>query len=368
VSTTALTPNPSATCIEDDDEACRRELLKVVLAGAGSSGLTAPTLLAIESIRRRLDEVLDHAVGVGAVEWWEGRAELHGQSYRRVGNVDLIARAGIDFIDIAHLLEARQTIEFQKRLSRSAARIAAVIAVLLVDLGREREAHAWFYTAELAAHESGDRALRGWLRTRRALACFYYGTPEETLEMARSAAIIAGRNPSVAAAMAPAVEARTLARMGLQREARVALRRSQQVHERLPAEEPASGLYAFPRHKLMFYTGNVLTRAGLSSEAGQAQKDALKDYPPADRVDPALIRLDQALLFVKGNDLEQASEAASSALVALPVMERGGTVLVQAREVANAMPSKFRGTQEYCAFYDLILGRAVHAHRAGGNK
>jgi tetratricopeptide (TPR) repeat protein len=320
------------------------------------SDLAGLDLVLSDNLRQRTRTLLAGSMNTDAINWAETRAEFYNQHYRRIDHIELTAPAMADFAELLTLLGRHQTSADRRRLFRSAAVIAGVMGVTSVDLGLTGEAYAWFRTGDALAREAEDRALRAWIRTRLALACLYYGNVESVVAATRAALAIAGQEPSIAAAMAPSVEARALARAGRAREATAALEIAQTNYARLQAAESTTGLYSFPIHKFDFYRENVLTRTGRFSEAARAQHHALGTYPVNDRVDPALIRLDQGLQLIQRGQLDEAMDVSTAALRTLPSRDRTGTVLAQAREVMIAVPRRYRRDDHFRDFVDLVAG------------
>ncbi|MCM3922647.1 helix-turn-helix transcriptional regulator [Frankia sp. AiPs1] len=346
-----------------DFEAASRSSPPVVPAGdftrpqpPGQPDIRRFDMVDLQKVRSRLRDVLEPAASSNQlVDWWEGRAEFYNAAYRRMPHEELLANAAHDFEFIVIALERRQPLSQMHRLHRASAMVAGAIGVVCVDLGRPEDSYAWFGIGEAAAAQTGDRHLHAWIRTRRALAVLYYGTPEEAARIARAAAEIAGRNSSVAMAMAPAVEARALARLGRQREAEDALKRFRAAYSRYAAsDQKDSGLISFPGYKARFYEGNVLARIGLHSAAREAQREALLQYPRSDRIDPALIRIDHSITLLGSGYVLEALAEGERTLSALSPADRGGTVSAHAQELARMVPGSQRRKETYRRFIALM--------------
>ena len=64
----------------------------------------------------------------------------------------------------------------------------SLTGMLMIGLGDQRMARAFFRTARMAADETGDRSLRAWVAVREALIPLYCGDPREAISPARPGA------------------------------------------------------------------------------------------------------------------------------------------------------------------------------------
>ncbi|HEX2315383.1 MAG TPA: XRE family transcriptional regulator, partial [Thermomonospora sp.] len=195
--------------VGEEDVVLRRTLLQL-LAGAGVT-LDGEFLGAVDHLRRRMDDTLVSAtVSPTMLDQWEETTLGYGRLYQATPSLRMLCDVLLDFSEVRRMCSQRQPVEMQERLCRIAAQLAGLSGLIMINLGDHRLARSFFRTASTAADETGDRALRAWVTVREALVPMYYGDPREALHLARKAQDLAGRAPSVAAAMAPAVEARAL--------------------------------------------------------------------------------------------------------------------------------------------------------------
>jgi transcriptional regulator with XRE-family HTH domain len=347
----------------EDDRMDRREVIRGLLTTAGA-GLTASALHALTRTRQGMTATFEQGRASRAtVNWCEERAISHGNAYRVVPPARLLGDAALDFDDIQRLLERRQSLDGQRRLTDAAARLAGLIGVLCIDLGEPRQASEWFHTGRLAAQETGDRALHAWLLTREALIHLYYGSPENAVQLARSARQLSGSTRCVAASMAPAVEARALARLGREGDAIPVLQHAVRVFEAAPDAGAAAGVFGFSEQKLRFYEGNVLARTRASAAAMRAQSRALSLYPVGDVVDRGHIHLDRAVTLIRAGDLAEACRSTSRVLLDLPPDAGIGALLAEAQEVRLAVPERHRTHLAVRELDEVIANRRAELPR-----
>jgi hypothetical protein len=68
--------------------------------------------------------------------------------------------------------------------------MAGLIATTFVNLGEHREARGWFHTAQRAAEESEDPALRAWVLVRHAVSALYWNDAQGALGLATQATLV----------------------------------------------------------------------------------------------------------------------------------------------------------------------------------
>lgn len=196
------------------------------------------------------------------------------------------------------MLEQSQATDARARLCRVTAQLAGTAGIALVALGEHREARRWYQVAQLAADETGDRALRAWLFAREAVIPFYYGAPAAALALAERARLLAGATICATAAWAPALEARALARLGQHREAQDALRIAQTAFTRLGSADTSDTAYGYTERQLVWHEGSMWTTIGDTRRAQRALHEARGLYGPEEHLDRALITMDEATSLI----------------------------------------------------------------------
>ncbi|MFF2041047.1 hypothetical protein ACFVVX_11505 [Kitasatospora sp. NPDC058170] len=320
------------------DLAGQRAVLRALLSGVGV-GLSAPVLDALGDVRRSMTDTLGDTLSETTMEHWERSAAEYGHAYQMSPPNQLLAESVLDFVEVQLHLARRQPSDYRLRLCHVAAQLAGTAGIALVALGEHREARGWFRCAQLAAEETGDRALRAWLLTREAVIPFYFGSPQAAADLAERARLVAGNTLCATAAWAPALEARSLARLGRADDARKAMRIAETVFARLGTDQTGDTAYGYTARQLRWHTGSMHTVLGDTRRARAALDEALTMYAPVEYLDRALIALDQATGLLHVGEVSAAAQVGVQALTELPDEHRTGILLSRAREVAAGVPA-----------------------------
>src|SRR5918992_1622076 len=357
---------PTSAEAGEEDIVLRRTLLQL-LAGAGVS-LDGQLLGAVDNMRRRMDDTLISAtISPSMLDQWEETTLGYGQQYQATPSLRVLCDVLLDFSDVRRMCEQRQPIELQERLCRIAAQLAGLSGRIMNSLGDHRLARSFFRTARTAADETGDRALRAWVTAREAMVPMYYGDPREALHLARKAQDLAGRTPSVAAAMAPAVEARALGQLALRGRtdaapsARRALVRSRAVFDQLAKRDTSDIAFGFTERQLAFYEGDTYTNLGDPHHAEEGLSHALTLYSAHERIDRTLVRLDRATCKLQIGDPEQALAVGQEAIVDLPAEHRSDMLMHRARQLAAAVAQKHGELPAVREFREVLAGPSVQS-------
>ncbi len=321
------------------DEMERRALFHQVLAGAGLT-LGGRFLAAVEKTRQDMDRTL--ATGTVTEDQMDRLEETvlrYRHDYLRTPPLPMLCQLVLEFADVRNLAAQRQPAAIQRRLSRVTALLAVLSADALMKLGDTRQARAWYATARTAADDTSDPRLRALVRAQEAMLPYYYGSLDETVRLAREARALARNLPCSATALAAAAEARALARQGNREAAETAMREAQRIFSQTDPSGQDHIAFAFTEQRLLFYLSGTLTYLGESRRAAAVQQQALASYPPdAASIDPALIRLDQAICLVHDDAIVDACQLAAHALQDLPAEHRTPIVLTRARDLVLAVP------------------------------
>ena len=132
------------------------------------------------------DALLSASVSATMLDQWEDTAGGYGRQYRSVAPLRLLCDLLLDLGDVRRMCEERQPVESAERLCRLAAKLAALSGMTMINIGDQRLARSFFRTARLAADETGDRQLRGWVAVRESMVPLYYGDPAEAALLARA--------------------------------------------------------------------------------------------------------------------------------------------------------------------------------------
>lgn len=342
---------------EDDDDVLRRTLLRLV--AHAEPGVDGRFFGAADRIRRRMDEALARgSVSATMLDQWEETTAGYGRQYMTVPAARLLCDVLLDLGDVRRMSERRQPLEAADRLCRLAGRLAGLAGMIMIDLGDQRLARAFFRTARTAADETGDRRLRSWVAAREALVPLYYGDPREAAELAHAAADLAGRQPTVAGVMAPALEARALARAaggddagarGRVTHARTLLGRAQDMLARLTPEERGDTAFGYTERQFLFHEGDALVTLGHPA-AEKALLGALRLYSPAEILDRSLVSLGLARCRLEANQPEEALRLSQDALLAVPRGHRAEIVVRAAWSLGESVAGRHgdcRAVREY---------------------
>ncbi|MEV4565147.1 XRE family transcriptional regulator [Nonomuraea sp. NPDC049419] len=256
----------------------------------------------------------------------------------------MIPRLLTELREVQAIARDRQPATTQARLSEMTAMLATLIADSLMKLGDIPEAHAWYGTARAAADDSGNRLLRSRVRTQAAMLPYYYGPIEAAVDLAKEASeLSAGRAPTITAAFAAMAEARAQARIGNTAAALHALHKAQDVYSRTgPGNQDDYDAFGFPERRLLLYMSGVFTNLGQRAKARAAQQRALELYGDDACIDPALLRIEEAICFAQGHSLDEACQLAMTAYLSVPAGHRTRILDVRARDVIVAIPARLR--------------------------
>jgi tetratricopeptide (TPR) repeat protein len=323
----------------------------LAVAGTVLAPATLETLAQVRNgMRLRLDRM---SVSVATLDQWEEAAASYGYSYQTTAPMDLLFDAVLDFDEVQKALAQVQPLEFQRRLLRISAQLAGIAGIALVQAGERREAQEWFHVAHLAADETGDRALRGWVIARQAVIPFYFGSPRTALALAHKARTVAGATASSTAAWAPSLEARALARINRASEARAAMGEAKKAFLRLSASDTDNTAYGYTERQLRWHEGSMYTALGEVDKATEALTAAHRLYSPTEHLDRALITFDQ-LTCVARRDVGAASRDAAQLLLEMPDEHRPGIVVSRAHQFDAEIPSRASSLAEVRQFREAL--------------
>jgi hypothetical protein len=242
-------------------------------------------------------------------------------------------------------------------LTGSAARLAALMALTLVCLGRSRAAKRWWRTARDTADQSGDRQACSSVRSWEAISGLAEHRPlPQLLELADEAQVIADRLDWSADALAG--RALVLATMGRTGAARKAMRDLRAVAAGLPTEVPSgSSLFGWPSYRLHYVESYVCTALGDTGGAYSAQERAFALCPPDHRRDRAELALHRARCLVRDREVAAGLATAMRALVELPDRCQTEFLYDAARRVLSAVPAEDLGRPAVRDYRELLMRR-----------
>ncbi|MFJ9777187.1 hypothetical protein ACIRVF_39140 [Kitasatospora sp. NPDC101157] len=247
-----------------------------------------------------------------------------------------------DLDDIQALAAERQPAAAQSRLSELIAIASTLVADAMMKLGRLPEAQRWYGTARLAADDAGNPELRARVRVQAAMLPYYYGPLLAAAQLAREARLLSRGRPGPTAVFAVAAEARSLARLGDPDNAKAAIRLAQDLFEHCQ-DTPQDDAWAFPERRLWLYLSGAHTALGETAKARHAQQQALSLYPEGHTgIDPALLRLEEAMCLVTDHSPTEALQMAVHAYSEVPASHRTAILGARAQDVIDILPAQLQ--------------------------
>lgn len=327
-----------------------RPVSDVVHDRPGEASSSLPSEVAsvswLDTVRHSVDRTLATAsVTSGQLDLIEERLILHRQQYIVRPPQQMLVELIADLREVQILAAERQPASIQLRLSEMTAVLAALVADGLMKLGLLRQASAWYATARTAADDSGHRGLRSRVRVQAAMLPYYYGPLESAIRLAHEARLLEQNRPTRTGAFAAAAEARARARGGDSSGAEQAMRLAQDLFDRSTPDEPDDA-WAFPERRLLLYLSGALTYLGHIQRARETQRQAhnlYSDHPGS--IDPALLRIEEAICLVQERHLTEACQLAGHAYLEVPPEHRTEILGARARNVIDAAPERMRTTR-----------------------
>lgn len=278
--------------------------------------IDSPLLELLDDEPNRMRSTLDTStLSEARLEQLEKLAARLGVQVVKVAPGDLLELSVSTFQQVRKILERPQRAKHHVRLVRVASRVASVIAEIMYSQGSGRLAREWWTTSIQAAQEAGDNNLLDLAVASLAYIPTYGGRPDIVLDLVRPR-IDQQRpcTPAVAWLWGTAARAHALAGDTHLFEKAIA-----QSHNVLIQSDPTQigpGIFSFTPHKHAFYNADGYTSLGRSKDAIEAANHALAMYDPADTTEPALVRLDCAIVLAQQGDLDGACEHAIAAISA----------------------------------------------------
>jgi tetratricopeptide (TPR) repeat protein len=350
-----------------DDDLLRRALLPLI----GGPGADAGTAVdgrffgAVDRIRRRMDEaLLGASVSATMLDQWEDITGGYGRQYGIAAPLRLLCDVLLDLGDVRRMCEERQPVEFAERLCRLAAKLAALSGMTMINIGDQRLARSFFRTARMAADETADRHLRGWVTVRESLVPLYYGDPGEAALLARSGGDLAGRHACVARVLALVLESRALARLaaagrGSVRETlgqvRATFEQASLALDGLPEELRSGTAFGYTERQLLFDQGDALVTLGDHQGAEDAFEQSLQMFSRAEILDRSLIMLGLARCRLEAGEPEEALRLSRDTVFAPPHQHRSGLVVRTAQALGESVAAEYGDRPAFREYREALL-------------
>ena len=336
----------------DPEDVVRRRILIQQALTAFAAGAAGPALNAIR--QGLISSVTGREPGELDVDDWERTAQQYGAAYFTEQPAALVESLAAELADLQgdiHLASDAQ----RPRLSRSAALLAAVMAMSQVNLGEFPQSWLWWRAARRMADSSGDPAVRTLVIAHDATHALYDRRPlSAALARAGEALAIGGTIAYAGTGEALGAQAQTLAIIGRTDEARSAVTQLTDLFGRLPSEatQESTTIFTYPETRLWHCASYVHThladtperdeRAREIATARTAQAEALALYPIPRLRSRAQVELHAARCLVLDGDFDDGANHAQAVIGAVPVQHRTAMVLGMAEKVFYAIPTPER--------------------------
>ncbi|WP_459648489.1 XRE family transcriptional regulator [Kitasatospora sp. Ki12] len=306
-------------------------------------GLADPVDAVLSSHRRAVERTLaSTTLTAGELESLDGKLLALRRDYVGGAPTVMLARLLANLEEVRQYSEERQPALVQVRLSEMIAVLSTLIADALMKLGRKELAWDWYGTAKSAADDSGNRELRTRVRIQAAMLPFYYGPLSEAAALTHEAVLLNRGRPTTTGAFAAAADARVKAHQGDEAGARAALEQALALFERSRQTVTEDDAWAFPYRRLQLYLSGTYTALGDTVRAGQAQDAALRLYTDRTGIDPALLRLEQAMCLVRQRSVSEACQLARDTYLTVPEDHRTQILGARAADIIKITPENVR--------------------------
>lgn len=244
----------------------------------------------------------------------EGVAEDLGVEVGKVAQLTVLDPALTALRSVRAVLAERQPTNYQVRLVRTSARLSTVLGEIMFNVGRFRQAHEWYKTAEHAAFDVGDRYLADIALGGQAYLPTYSDDPHGVLTLL--APRLEGQvQPSPATAFLWGLKARAHATLNEPDDFSRSIEHAQECLVRSSAELIRPSIFSFRPAKLAFYeaTGSVLLND--PGRAVDAADRALSLDLLSEVINPALTRLQRASALAQSGEVPEACRVATEAIL-----------------------------------------------------
>jgi transcriptional regulator with XRE-family HTH domain len=319
------------------DDSVQRRTLVAALAGLGLAPVVERAAIA-----RLMATAADRQPGRATVDDWHEVAWEYGFTYLTAPRRELLDDLAADLAAVVALLGTTTETASVCGLSEAAGRLAGLIAMVCTDLGYGREARRSWLVARRLADDSGSMSTRTWVRGNEAVLGLYAQRPlPVVLELADRGLELAGDANVGGAATLASARAQALALLGDQRAAMHELGRVRDRYDRLPTDltDQRRSAFAQPTTRLRHTESFVYAHAGRTTDAYDAQDQALALYASAAGVGRSQVQLHRAACLVRDGAIDEGIDHAAATLDELGDQARGQFVLTVAEAVHAAVPA-----------------------------
>lgn len=323
-----------------EEEMKRRALLR--LLGTATFAPSFPDHL------EQLRATLDGALGVipdkrDADDWEEVAYRYSREAYRQPADT-VLARVAIDLSEIQRRI-SESSGSIRRSLLHSAAQLAALLAITLVNAGEHASAERWWRTAARTATATGDTRLIALVRGRQAVLSLYNAPPGRVLDLCRATLDPATTTPGAGVMSALSARAQELAILGRHDDARVALENLAETYDRLPATDTSdpTSEWNWSLTRLHYVESHVHSHAGRVDEAVSARESAMALLPAFNWKARTQLGLHRAAAYIRAESSENGMRHLVESVRELEPWQRAdGRINPIASAVLHMVPTRDR--------------------------
>lgn len=257
-------------------------------------------------------------VGETTLTQLEQLVDESASSYATTQPSALLTRTRQHLRYIGQLLDGRKTLREHRRLLDAGGWLSLLAATLHVDLEQQAAAVARLRTADSLARETGHAEIRAWTLETEAWRVLTLGEYAQAASLSQGAQQLAPPGSS-ALIQATAQEGRAWARLGDTRATTQAVSRVNRMASPLATPDRPEHHYQYDPAKATSYTATTLSWAG-DPAAVDFAREVINRLSPGDSHGGrprrlASARLDLALALIRRGDVEEATQAALTAVL-----------------------------------------------------
>jgi tetratricopeptide (TPR) repeat protein len=252
-------------------------------------------------------QYLDHAI------------ERVARSYLTADPAELTEEVRLHVAWVRRLLDSSRAPAQHHRLYVQLGYLTSILAQLSLAQGNHDATQAHCAAAMRAADTAGDGQLRAWILSIQAMQAAYTNRHQDVIDLTNAGLEAAGQQANATAVKLASLQARAHANLRNRAAAETALARARQAMSRVPPQQQARGLFAFPEEKLASHEGQIWLQLGAPERAQEPLRRALRLLDSAtgarrSPVDQAMVRLHLARSHAELGQFDQARQRAEEAL------------------------------------------------------
>lgn len=342
--------------LHDDQDGKLDDVNRRTLLGLLGPLTASPLAGRLEELRRGLDGLLDTEPADRDADDWEQTVADYAREIHSAPASRLLPNLVTDFAEIqTRITNASGPLRI--RLIHSAAQLAALTAIALVNLREQRAAQRWWRTASRAANATADPEVIALIHGRHAIVSLHNASPATVLDLADRAVALGASTPCVGVISGLSARAQALAIVGRSKDAARALNALIDMYTELPAAamaDPASE-WSWAQYRLRYVESHVHSHAALTDHAHAAQDAALALYPVSNWKGPTQIELHRAATHIRSHDTETGARHIAKVMDRLQPWQRAdGRVLPIAVSTLDMVPAHGRRLANFREARELV--------------